>query len=162
VIQEEYHIEKAEQPKTSRSPGMIHDSIIETLGIRNLAFSKVLMLMIMGSTLETFDAIEVEDIKDTFPALGLGIVREKAFGCTTVADQIFKGLGHGRFKAHGEDNSLGTGLANIDLGHSSPTMNRDAIIMSRSDTEEGVSCNTFIPAMDIVGREPELVLFLHR
>jgi hypothetical protein len=79
-----------------------------------------------------------------------------------VADQIFESLGHVRFEMHRVDNSLGTGIANIELSHSSPSMPKDAIIMSRSVTKEGVSCNTFIPAMDIVGRETGLEVFLHR
>ncbi len=67
----------AEQLETSLSPGTaIHDSINEALGIPNLAFSKVLMLMI-EFTFEVFDAIEADDAKDTLPTLGLAIVREE-------------------------------------------------------------------------------------
>jgi hypothetical protein len=113
----------------------------------------------MGFTLEVFDAIDAEDIKDTFPALGLGIVRETTVGCTMAGDQIFKGLGHVRFKVHGVNESLETGLANIELGHSSGhTMTKDAIIMSRSVTEECFRSNTFIPTVDVVGREMGLVV----
>jgi hypothetical protein len=60
-------------------------------------------MLITGFTLEGFDAIEAEDVKDTLPASGIGIVREETIGCTMVADQIFKGLRHVRFKAHGID-----------------------------------------------------------
>jgi hypothetical protein len=66
VVEKEDHIEKAEQPETSSlSPGTIHDIAGGAFGIRNLALSKVLMLM-MGFTLKVFDAIEVEDVKDMF------------------------------------------------------------------------------------------------
>ena len=61
------------------SPSSVHDSISKSLGIPNLAFSKVLML-VMRFTLEVFDAIEAKDIKNTLPTLGLGIVREEAVG----------------------------------------------------------------------------------
>jgi hypothetical protein len=116
-------------------------------------------MLMMGFTLEVFDSIGAEDIEDTLPALGLGIVREEAVGYTMVADQVFKGLGGGRFRGHGVDNSLGTALANIELSHGSPTMAMDAMIMSRSVTEEGVSCNTFISSMEVVGREAGLIFF---
>jgi hypothetical protein len=118
-------------------------------------------MLMMGFTLEIFDAIEAEGIKDTLPASGLGVVGEETVGRTMVADQVLEGLGHVRFKAHGVDNSLGAGLANIELSHSRPTMTKDAIIMS-SVTEEGVSHYTFVPGVDIVGRETGLVVFLHR
>jgi hypothetical protein len=118
-------------------------------------------MLMTGFPLKVFDAIKAKNIKNTFPALDLGVVRDKTVGCTMVADQIFKGLGHARFKnVHRVHNSLGTGLA--ELSHSSPSMTKDAIIISRSVTEEGVSCNTFIPAMDIVGMEAGFVVFLHR
>ncbi len=64
---------------------------------------------------------------------------------------------------HGIDNSLGASLADIELRHRSSSMTKGAIIMIRSVTEEdGVSCYTFIPAVDIVGRETGLEVFLHR
>jgi hypothetical protein len=105
VVEKEDHIEKAEQPETSSlSPGTIHDIAGGAFGIRNLALSKVLMLM-MGFTLKVFDAIEVEDVKDMLPALGLGVVREDTVGYTMVVDQIFESLGHVGFETHGVDNS---------------------------------------------------------
>jgi hypothetical protein len=119
-------------------------------------------MLVMGFTLKVFDAIEAEDIKNTFTALFLGVVREEAVRCAMVADQIFESLGHVSFKMHRVDDSLGTGFANIELSHGSPSMTEDTIIMSRSVTEECVSQNTFIPAMDIVGRETGLEMFLHR
>jgi hypothetical protein len=118
----------------------------------NLSFSKVLML-VMGFTLEVFDAIKAKAIKNAFTALSLGIIREKAVGCTMVVDQILVSLGHVGFEAHRVDDSLGTGFSNIELSHSSSSMTDDAIIMSRSVTEEGVSRHTFIPSMHIVSRE---------
>jgi hypothetical protein len=162
VVEKEDHIEKAEQPETSSlSPGTIHDIAGGAFGIRNLALSKVLMLM-MGFTLKVFDAIEVEDVKDMLPALGLGVVREETVGCTMVVDQIFESLGHVGFETHRVDNSLGASLANIELSHSSLSMTKDAIIMSRSVTEEGVSRHAVTPLVDIVGRETGLEVFSHR
>jgi hypothetical protein len=142
---------------------MVHDSVSESLCIPNLSFSKVLMLM-MGFTLEVFDAIKTKDIKNTFTALSLGIIREEAVGCPMVlADQILESLGHVGFEAHRVDDSLGTGFSNIELSHSSSSMTEDAIIMSRSVTEEGVvSRHTFISSMNIVGRETGLEVFSHR
>jgi hypothetical protein len=132
------------------------------LGIPNLAFSKVLMLM-MGFILKVFDAMQGKEMKNTFTAaLCLGIVREEAVRCAMVANSIFESLGHVRFETHRVDNSLGHSFANIELSHGSLSMTKDAIIMSRSVTEEGVSRNTFIPAMDVVGREAGLAMFLHR
>jgi hypothetical protein len=107
----------------------------------------------MGFTLKVFDAIMAKDIKKRFTALCLGVAREEAVRHAMVADYIFESLGHVRFKRHRVEDSLGTGFANIDLNYSSPSMTKDAIIMSRSVTEEGVSCNTFIAAMDVIGRE---------
>jgi hypothetical protein len=60
----------------------------------------------MGFTLEVFDAIEAEDVRDTLPTLGLGIISEETAGCTMVADQIFKGFRHVRFKAHRIDTTV--------------------------------------------------------
>jgi hypothetical protein len=119
-------------------------------------------MLVMGFTLEVFDAIKVKDIKNTFTALSLGIIREEAVGCPMVADQILESLGHVGFEAHRVDNSLGTGFSNIELSHSSSSMTEAAIIMSRSVTEEGVSRHTFIPSINIVGRETGLEVFSHR
>jgi hypothetical protein len=48
IIPEYHTIEKAEEQETSLSSGTIHDGISEVLlGISNLAFSKVMML-VMG------------------------------------------------------------------------------------------------------------------
>jgi hypothetical protein len=128
-------------------------SVGEVLGIPNLVFGKVLMLMV-GFTLEVFDTIKAKNIKNRFTAFGLGVVREEAVGCTMVEDQIFESLGHVEFKTHGVDVSLGVALANIALSHSRPSM---------TDTEEeGVSCKTFFPAMDVVSRETGLAVLLHR
>jgi hypothetical protein len=119
-------------------------------------------MLMVGFTLKVFNAIKAKDIKNVFTALGLGVVREEAVGGAMVADQIFESLGHVGFETNRLDNSLGTGFANIELSHNSPSMMEDAIIVSRSLTEEGVNCNTFIPVMDVVGREAGLVTFLHR
>ena len=62
---------------------------------------------------------------------------------------------------HGIDNGLGAGLANIELSHSSTPMTKNPIFMGWSVTEEGVSCHTFIPPVDIVGREAGLEVFPH-
>jgi hypothetical protein len=118
-------------------------------------------MLMMRFTLEVFDAIETKDIKNKFPTLGLGIVREETVGCTMVSNEVFKSLGHVRFQTRGIDNGLGTGLANIELSHSSTTMAKNPIIMGWSVTEEGASCYTFIPSMDIVGRETGLEVFSH-
>jgi hypothetical protein len=135
-------------------PGTIHDSVSEAFRIPNFALSKALML-VMGFTLEVFDAIKA------FTTLSLGVVREEAVGCAMVSDQILKSLGHVGFETHRVEDSLGTGFANIKLSHSSPNMPEDAIIMSWSVTEEGICSNTFIPAMDIVGREAGVEVFAH-
>jgi hypothetical protein len=141
-------------------PGTIHDSVSEAFRIPNFALSKALML-VMGFTLEVFDAMKAKDVKNTFTTLSLGVVREEAVGCAMVSDQILKSLGHVGFETHRVEDSLGTGFANIKLSHSSPNMPEDAIIMSWSVTEEGICSNTFIPAMDIVGREAGVEVFAH-
>jgi hypothetical protein len=83
VVQEEYHIEEAEEPETSTGSGTVHYVVSEALGIPNLTFSKVLML-VMRLTLEVLDAIETEKIEKISTTLGLGIV-----GCTMLANDIF-------------------------------------------------------------------------
>jgi hypothetical protein len=63
-------------------------------------------------------------------------------------------------KAHGVDNSLRTGLADIELGCSSSSMAKDAIIMSRSVTEEqGIRGDAFIPSVHLAHRETGLEMF---
>jgi hypothetical protein len=74
--------------------------------------------------LKVFDAIKAEDVKNTFTALCLGVVREEAVRRAMVADQIFKSLGHVRFKMHRVDDSLGTGFANIEWSIVAPACPR--------------------------------------
>jgi hypothetical protein len=70
-------------------------------------------MLMMGFTMEVFDAMKAKDVKNTFTALGLSVVREEAVGCAMVVDQTFESLGHVGFETHRVDDSLGTGFANI-------------------------------------------------
>jgi hypothetical protein len=83
-------------------PRTVHDSISEIIGITNLAFSKVLML-VMGPALQIFDSIKVKKVKNIFATLNLGIVREEAAGCAMLANEVFESPGHVRLKVHGVD-----------------------------------------------------------
>jgi hypothetical protein len=60
-----------------------------------------------------------------------------------LANEPFWSPRYVRLKVHGVDNSLKACLANIELGYSSTSMAKDAIIMSRSLTQQTVYVATF-------------------
>jgi hypothetical protein len=89
-----------------------------------------------------------------FATLNLGIVREEAVECSMLANEVFKSAGHVRLKAHGVDNSLRAGLANIELGHSSISMTQNVTIMVRRVAEESIHDSVLVPSVDIAsGKE---------
>jgi hypothetical protein len=64
------------------------------------------------------------------------------------ANVIFKSAWHVGFKVHRVDKGSTARLACIELGHSSTSMAKNAIIMGRGISEERISCNIFILMAD--------------
>ncbi len=135
-----------------RCPGAIHDGAGEVFHVTNFTFSKILVLM-LRFTLDVLDLVETENVADTGTNLDFGIVGEEAIASTMFADEVLKSGSHFGLAAHRVDNILGAFFANVELDHSTTCMAKDAIIVGRSVTEEGVGGNVLIPTVDVVGRK---------
>ena len=158
VVEKKDDIRKAKEPKGGRGAGTIHDTAADAFDIPNLAFGKVLVL-VLRFALEVLDLVKAKDVTNASADLDLCIVGEEAVGGTVFPDEVLKGSGHFSFAFHTVGNKFGTAFAHVDLSHSATSMTHDSVDMSRGVREEGIGSDIFIPSINVGSRPASVVVF---
>ena len=113
-------------------------------------------MLMVGLRLSIINLIEAQKVLGVAMELRLGIVTHESNGGTNRANVVFKSSGDLLFRAHRVAFDMPRSQSKEDLHHSGASMARDAIISSRSVTEEGVCGLPFIQTRHIGSREARL------